>query len=202
MGMTRVAAPPLNQIEESIPNADAFWSNVLIGSADECWPWVGRGTKQRSGHWRIWFQHRHWLAHRVSFLLAGGQINDGEVVMHAVCNLPSCQNYLHLRAGLPLWNSQQRDELGRLSRAIPRGQDHHSSRLSNREAELIRQARALGVPAKVLAALHEVSLTTIYNVWRGVHYDMALGNSIEIPPITPPALRLPMVATVSSSSRG
>lgn len=153
------------------PTAAArFWDNVLIGEADDCWPWITDfGTREATGHVRIWHQGVKIYAHRLAYLLAGGVIEDHEVVRHAVCDRADCQNFLHLRAGTVAENNRDRDVRNRRTPFLPRGEAHWSSKLTDADAMRIRAARRL-VPAHHLAAMFNVSRSTIYNVWGGVHY--------------------------------
>lgn len=151
--------------------AARFWDNVRVGTPDECWPWVGPGgTREATGHVRIWHQGRKVYAHRLAYLLAGGEIGEGEVVMHSVCGRGECQNVFHLRVGTSAENTRERDVKNRRTPYLPRGQAHWSAKLSDADAQRIRAARSLGLDAKDLAVLFGVSRSSIYNVWAGIHY--------------------------------
>ena len=148
-----------------------FWDNVRVGGPDDCWPWVGAGgTREATGHVRIWHQGRKIYAHRLAYLLAGGEIGDGEVVMHSICDRGDCQNFLHMRVGTSAENTRERDDKNRRTPYLPRGQAHWSAKLTDSDAERIRAARELGLNAQDLAALFGVSRSSIYNIWAGVHH--------------------------------
>lgn len=151
--------------------AARFWDNVRVAGADDCWPWVGPGgTREATGHVRIWHQGRKIYAHRLAYLLAGGEIADGEVVMHSVCDRGDCQNVFHMRVGTSAENTRERDVKNRRTPYLPRGQAHWSAKLSDSDARRIRAARGLGLHAQDLAALFGVSRSSIYNIWAGTHY--------------------------------
>lgn len=154
------------------PTAAArFWDNVQIGEADDCWPWITDvGSREATRHVRIWHQGVKIYAHRLAYLLAGGVIEDGEVVRHAVCDRGDCMNYLHMRAGTIAENNRDRDVRNRRTPFLPRGEAHWSAKLTGVEVAKIRAAKRLGLPAHHLAAIFNVSRSTIYNVWGGLHY--------------------------------
>jgi hypothetical protein len=158
-----------------------FWDNVRIGGPDDCWPWVGdTGTREPTGHVRIWHQGVKIYAHRLAYLLAGGHIDDGEVVMHSVCDRGDCQNYLHMRAGTSAENTRERDEKNRRTPFLPHGEAHWSAKLSDADAARIRVGKRLGLNAHHLAALYGVSRSTIYCVWGGLTYPAVLPPSNDL----------------------
>jgi hypothetical protein len=160
--------------------AARFWDNVTIGEPDDCWPWVGRtGTREASGHVRIWHQGHKLYAHRLAYLLAGGEIGQGEVVRHAVCDVPACMNYLHMRVGSSAENTRDRDVRNRRTPFLPRGGAHWSAKLSDHDAERIRAGRALGLSAGELAALYQISRSSVYNIWSGLHYPASATSSVQ-----------------------
>lgn len=155
-------------------SAARFWDDVRIGNTDDCWPWVGaRGVREPTGHVRIWHEGHKCYAHRVAYVLAGGHIEDGEVVRHAICDRPDCMNYTHLRAGSAAENVKDRDERNRRTPFLPRGEDHWSAKLSNQDALRIRAAKQLGLNAHHIAAMFGVSRSTVYAVWAGLTYQVA-----------------------------
>ena len=114
-------------------------------------------------------------AHRLAWLLAGGDIYDGEVIRH-ICDRGECQNFRHMRCGSPAENARDRDEKNRRTPFLPRGEAHWSAKLSNEDALRIRAAKHLGINAHHVAAMFRVSRSTVYNVWSGIHYGEAAGQ--------------------------
>jgi hypothetical protein len=153
-----------------------FWSHALIGSMDSCWPWVGPGTRLASGHWQVWINRRKLLVHRVSFVLAGGDLSDGLLVRHRCMGDPNprCLNPRHLSAGTALENCRDRDEAGRRTPFLPRGERHWSAKLTQHDAERMREARRLGLSAETVAGLFGVSRATVYRVWGYLAYTTGL----------------------------
>lgn len=83
-----------------------FWDYVRVVNSDECWLWTGStkgsGSQKYGG---FYFRGSHWLAHRVSWTLAYGEIPEisdadshGTCVLHK-CDTPLCVNPGHLFLG-------------------------------------------------------------------------------------------------------
>lgn len=153
------------------PAAEArFWRNVLILGADDCWPWfTDVGSREPTGHVRIWHQGERIYAHRLSFLLAGGVIGEGEIVRH-LCDNGGCENPRHLLVGTIADNNRDRDIRHRRTPFLPRGERHWSSKLSDQDAARIRAAKQLGLNAHDIAEMFGVSRSTVYSIWAGVRY--------------------------------
>lgn len=82
-----------------------FWSKVIKGAPDACWPWVGSVTPK--GYGQIYWEKRYQGAHRVALYIAVGHPpKNSPYAMHS-CDNPNCCNPKHLRWGSPQDN--QRD---------------------------------------------------------------------------------------------
>ncbi|TAM15935.1 MAG: hypothetical protein EPN65_16610 [Pandoraea sp.] len=73
-----------------------------------CWIW--RGALNRTGYGQFSFLGKHMTAHRASFLAHGGELANGEWVLHR-CDVRCCVNPAHLYAGTAVDN--RRDTLQR-----------------------------------------------------------------------------------------
>ena len=88
---------------------ERFWSKVdkdgpmceRLGS--KCWAWVGAHNNGGYGH--IWQDGKYVSAHRLSYILAFGDIPDDIFVLHR-CDNPSCVNQDHLERGSQHKNMQ------------------------------------------------------------------------------------------------
>lgn len=93
-----------------------FFSKVDVRGDDECWPWTAcccAHGKARLGYGRFGlFRGRVMTAHRVSYLLAVGEVPDHLFVCHD-CDNPPCCNPAHLWAGTGKQNAADRDAKGR-----------------------------------------------------------------------------------------
>ena len=71
---------------------DRFWSQVLIGSTDECWPWTG-GCDD-GGYGRFCALSTIFAAHQVaSFLINGPPEESKPFVLHHCDNPPCCNGF-------------------------------------------------------------------------------------------------------------
>lgn len=83
-----------------IPLEIRFWEKV--NKTDNCWNWTG--AINNKGYGRINIDGKSQLAHRVSFEIANGKIDDKMKVLHS-CDNSFCVNPKHL------WLGTQKDNL-------------------------------------------------------------------------------------------
>lgn len=74
-----------------------FWDKVNKDAPHGCWEWTA-ATLISGGYGA--FRHRHVTlrAHRVSYYLANGELEEGKVIIHK-CDNPKCVNPAHLGQG-------------------------------------------------------------------------------------------------------
>jgi len=145
-----------------------FWTKVNKQGPDECWEWTGSclptlmgSTGPYSGYGRLTIfdpvigKRRMEYAHRIAFLIAGGSIPEGVIVMHD-CDNPPCCNPDHLLSGTYSKNSIDRDSKKRRSTSRSR-----ALALSIDESLIARHRYERGEDLRMLAKRHHVSVTTI-----------------------------------------
>jgi hypothetical protein len=81
-----------------------FWEKV--DKSGYCWVWTLK--LDRTGYGRTFFRRRLWLAHRVAYTLAKGDIPEGLTLDH-LCRNRACVNPDHLEAVSMRVNTQRGD---------------------------------------------------------------------------------------------
>lgn len=71
---------------------NSFWAKV--NKTENCWLWQG---STNGVYGKLQIRPRIWLAHRLSYAIAYGNIPKGLVIDH-ICNKPLCVNPFHLQA--------------------------------------------------------------------------------------------------------
>lgn len=87
---------------------ERFWSKV--DKSGDCWVWIASTSSK--GYGKFWFRNWHWRAHRVSWILANGEIPEGMHILHE-CDNPPCVNPDHLTSGTQLDNMKDKVQKGR-----------------------------------------------------------------------------------------
>ncbi len=74
---------------------DNIWKFIKFETTGKkCWTWIG--TLSNRGYGEIWFNGKHYQAHRFVYELFIGKIPDGLVLDHFECQKPNCVNPEHL----------------------------------------------------------------------------------------------------------
>ena len=144
----------------------AFWSKVEVLHVRECWLW--NGSTSTAGYGRTKIDGRSENAHRVAYLLANGEIEDGLSVLHH-CDVRSCVNPTHLHKGTHSENMTECFERGRmphLALISRRGNRRGAAKLTEAQVLDIR-SRGACLPVSALADEYGVSKWTIYSVLQG-----------------------------------
>lgn len=147
--------------------ASRFWGYVSRGEPGECWEWngyrhsFGYGMISRVG------QHTMLTAHRVSWELTNGPIQDGKQVLHK-CDNPPCCNPAHLFLGTHLDNMADAVAKGRLSFPVMRGESNPKARLTEGQVVEIRKRYAAGgISIRKLAAEYGVTFAPVQLIIAG-----------------------------------
>jgi hypothetical protein len=116
-GRTKISAIDLSKMTEK--DRRRFYSKIDAETrkdADACWQWLGSHKKR--GYGRFWLQGHVVAAHRVSYFLEYGALDDHLVLDH-LCRYRDCVNPRHLEAVCPVLNQQRRIEWHRRERNRP-----------------------------------------------------------------------------------
>jgi len=120
---------------------ELFWQKVRKAGSNDCWEWTGYRNHagygvQNTGRGRK--GHKPQLAHRIAFLLSGGELTDDQAFVLHSCDNPPCCNPAHLRAGTRLDNAIDRESRGRGGNH--RGTANGRSKLTPEDVVAIRAA--------------------------------------------------------------
>lgn len=126
-----------------------------------CLFWM-RG-KSRQGYGYVSSKGRVWRVSRLTYVLSGGVLNDGDVVRHT-CDQPPCFEPTHLLSGRLKDNAQDAVTRGR----HPVGFLNGRAKLTPIQVSEIRERD--GESQNMLAREFGVCQATIWNVLRGKHY--------------------------------
>lgn len=151
---------------------EKFWSNVKKGEGDKCWIWTGK--KSSFGYGRFSMFYTSYYAHRISFLLSGGEFTvEKPYALHS-CHTPLCVAPHHLRAGDQYDNMKDMEEAGRARKAtgdrhwakthpekICKGERNGRAKLTVAQVEEIRQRYAAG-------GIYQYQLAAEYGVTQGL----------------------------------
>lgn len=141
-----------------------FWSKVKVG--DGCWEWSGGKTHNGYGRFSL-SPTREMRAHRFSWEITHGNIEDGLVVCHT-CDNPPCVRPDHLFVGTIKDNCEDRDKKGR--GADRTGSKHHMAKLSDRDIFEIRAMRNSGVPQSSIAKRFGIRQQHVSRISRGENW--------------------------------
>jgi hypothetical protein len=141
-----------------------FWIHVDRSCGlDACWPWTG--FLGENGYGVIGFNGKAYKAHRVSYFIEHGRIDNDRFVLHR-CDVRSCVNPAHLFLGTPKDNSQDAVRKGRNTRLY--GEDNGKAKLTRAEVFTIRRiCKRGGVYQKTVAKQFGISEATVSYIVNG-----------------------------------
>lgn len=140
-----------------------FWNKVTVtADPDKCWEWT---ASLRKGYGQIRMRRSSRTvdyAHRVSYIIAYGEIADEVKVCHS-CDNPKCCNPHHLFLGTHTDNSNDKVSKGRQAT----GENHGMHKLTNEQVLSARERFAAGEVTKTeLARQMQVTCTTVIRLLR------------------------------------
>ena len=145
------------------PNTpESFWALVEGVIPSECWEWQGYKTKR--GYGMLNYQGKHSLAHRVSYLLTHGSIQDSACILHT-CDNPPCCNPNHLYSGTQMDNARDRESRNRGNQ--PKGSKNLNAKINEVQALEIRSSKA---PTSELSKKYNISYSTIQRIRNGTRW--------------------------------
>ena len=102
-------------IADCLPRSHLFWPKVAYGPESQCWEWKAGKDWDGYGSFKVYIDGRkqNARAHRVSYLLSGGQLAPDQQLLHT-CDNPFCVNPRHLMPGTCAENMRQKVDRGRM----------------------------------------------------------------------------------------
>ncbi len=144
-----------------------FWKQVRRSRRmDACWIW--QGFLRSNGYGSFCANGKEYKAHRISYFLEHGRINNDLLVLHK-CDNRRCVNPAHLFQGTPKDNSQDAVRKGRNTRLF--GEANGKSKLTLWQVSHIRMlARTGNYYQSTLAIRFGVSEATISYIINGTRW--------------------------------
>lgn len=121
-----------------LPLEERFKKKYVVMPGNECWPWIGAITYKGYGMIQEGAKgSKHLLAHRLSYTIHKGPIEQGLFVLHS-CDNRSCVNPAHLRTGTQSENILEAFSKGRKTNPVAYGEAATSSKLKADDVHYIR----------------------------------------------------------------
>ena len=139
-----------------------FWAKVRRGADNECWVWTA-SRNRKEGYGRFWIAKRKMPAHRVSWVIAFGNVEDGACVLHR-CDNRLCVNPKHLFEGTLKENT---DDMRKKGRQRWRKAGEAIAKLCREQVEMFRSEKANGASLPQLAAKYGISETHARRIANG-----------------------------------
>ena len=157
---------PLSQRDIDVATfTTRFWSNVLIRSVAECWPWLGyKDAKTNYGY--VHFDDQLHAAHAMAITLTTGETRaPGLETCHA-CNNPPCCNPHHLR-----FDTRQSN----VDDMMAAGHHRTNKKLTIEQVVTIRERAAHGASGRTIARDYSVTEGLVTMIIRGQRWPTAPG---------------------------
>jgi hypothetical protein len=145
-----------NSIPRQHKKAKPFIKRLRPVPETGCLEWTG--SKTRTGYGRIRVGPKLYLSHRYAFMLALGDIPEGQCVCHQ-CDNPACCNPEHLFLGTQRENVADMMAKGRQHNRT--GSKNSCAKLTEKDVIEIREACASGAKQADMARKYNVSQVAI-----------------------------------------
>ena len=146
---------------------ERFYQRIELSEDSDCWLWTAslNGGAKGGGYGQIRFQGQTYLAHRLSYMIAHGDIPEGLSVLHT-CDVSHCVNPKHLFLGTQTDNLVDASLKGRTAVKEQNG----NAVLTEAQVSEIRETKAKfpSVTQYDLADTYGVCQATISQVLREV----------------------------------
>lgn len=137
-----------------------FWKHVSRGPTAECWEW--RGYRNAKGYGVMAGDNeKNIKAHRASWIIAHGDIQNGLCVLHK-CDNPACVNPAHLFLGTLADNDRDCRRKGRNTR----GEINPKAKLNPKIVHEIRSDENSHTTTAALAQRYGISASVVSRVRR------------------------------------
>lgn len=161
---------------------DRFWVKVDKKELNDCWEW--QAAIQERGYGAFGIGKKVYTSHRVSWMLANGEIPEGLHVLHK-CDNRKCVNPNHLFLGTNADNVADMDAKGRRRTNPVIGEERHDVQLTENEViEIFDKHWFQGRSQRQLASEYGVSRTVILGVvncktWRHLNLESKLPHDVS-----------------------
>lgn len=133
---------------------------------DGCWLWLAGKSYDGYGNF-VMNGKKSGLAHRASYQLFNGPIEDGKLILHS-CHDPACVNPDHLRQGTDADNSRDKSIAKRGNQ--PTGEKHHNSKLNEQDVREIRALSENGYSYAKIARMFNVNAENVSFIVRRISW--------------------------------
>jgi hypothetical protein len=155
---------------------ERFLSKLIIGSDDECWPWIG--SKNEHGYGGVRINDQLFKVPRIAYYLHYGA-DPGPLHVCHHCDTPSCGNALHYFLGTIKDNSEDSVAKGRSKilyksgeesqsrlhpELMPRGEDHYAAKLTIHDIIEMRNRASAGERSYILAKEFRVTQAHVCDI--------------------------------------
>lgn len=146
-----------------------FWAR--LDTTGDCWEWRGATT---AGYGRVTIGGQSYVASRVAYFLAHGELPTGLHVCH-ICDNPPCCRPEHLFLGTDKENAADKVAKGRFVRVYTRGELNGQARLTNEQACEIARRYAAGEVLSQIAHDYDIARPTAHDIAVGRKWSSVTG---------------------------